>query len=301
VSDRAGEEAEQTSSLYKQVAGEIAADREAVSSLRDTAKWIIGGIAIAAGGAVAGPALTSFGSLRLEPRLLVAGCGGLIGVAALAFLLWMAMDVLTPVTFGRSVLRKEEFKPILSRIKETLPPHYPQIEEIELNYEELAAEYAVETKEWKRAPHRDSTKLDEIGRNLGESALIIGFILSGVRFEHYLMKFSKLKRWLVGLGPLAVLSFWVFAWAANPPKEDAWSVVPLVEDVDVNRSDEQALRKAMSDPACVGRQISVLVLRERRSGSQDVVTVPRTGCAPIRLRLDHGRLAPDDTIIQPAS
>ena len=66
----------------------------------------------------------------------------------------------------------------------------------------------------------------------------------------------------------------------------------MVKEIDVNPNDAPALRKAMAAPACVDTKLSVVVLREWRSGSQEVVTVPNGSCSPVRLRLDHGRLSP---------
>jgi len=123
-------------------------------------------------------------------------------------------------------------------------------------------------------------------------ASTLGDAVSGIRFEHCRIMFLNLKHWLFALAPVVALSFGVFAWAANPPKEDASNVTPKVIEFDVVSEDQPALRKALSAPGCVTSKIAVLLLSEHRSGSLDVVTIPNRDCAPVRLRLDHGRLAP---------
>jgi hypothetical protein len=104
--------------------------------------------------------------------------------------------------------------------------------------------------------------------------------------------FLQLKRRLFLLAPVVTLSFFVFAWAANPPKEDSAEKLPELLNVELQAGDAPALRRALSASECVAQKIPLIVLREHRSGSQDAVTVPTDHCAPIRLRLDHGRLAP---------
>jgi len=109
--------------VEKRTEANIDADRAAIAILRDTAKWIVGGVAVAAGGVIAGSALTSLGSLGLEPRLLVAFCAAVLGFAALASLLWIAIDVLAPRTYEiHALLRGEtiatrDLAPILSRFR----------------------------------------------------------------------------------------------------------------------------------------------------------------------------------------
>jgi hypothetical protein len=275
------------SSTYSKWAdAEFTSDKEAVNALRDATKWVFGGIAIGAAGATAGPALTSLGSLGLGPRLMLAACAGIVGLLVLAWLLWIAMDVLTPMTYVMKdvlegkVIRNSEVDEILERIERTFPNGTLPIRNLFQRFQSgaEAAQRGMITNEARKL-------LDVDGQ-------ILGVALSGFRFEHYRMKFLRLKHYLVGAMPMAALSFGVFAWAANPPKNDSWDVTPMVLDVDTTQSDTAVLRKLMSSPDCVTSRISVLILRERRTGSQDVVTMPSKGCAPIRLGLAHGKLFP---------
>jgi hypothetical protein len=68
----------------------------AINSLRDTAKWISGGVAVAAGGVLAGSALNGLGSVQPIWRLALAIAGAFIGLVALGLVLWRAIDVLAP-------------------------------------------------------------------------------------------------------------------------------------------------------------------------------------------------------------
>jgi len=70
----------------------------ASQSLRDTAKWLVGGVVATAAGVFAGTSLTAFGSLNplTDTARFGAAIGGLLfGFVALAFILGYAVRVLT--------------------------------------------------------------------------------------------------------------------------------------------------------------------------------------------------------------
>ena len=62
-------------------------------SLRETAKWITGGVALASAGIITGASLSSLGSLGLGLRLLAAISSVTVGVLALGHLLNAALAV----------------------------------------------------------------------------------------------------------------------------------------------------------------------------------------------------------------
>jgi hypothetical protein len=65
-------------------------------SLRETAKWIISGIAVAAAGVIAGTSLSSLGALDIGGRLYAAISAAIVGFIGLAYLFASALKVITP-------------------------------------------------------------------------------------------------------------------------------------------------------------------------------------------------------------
>jgi hypothetical protein len=255
----------------------------AVSMLRETAKWIIGGVAVATGGIIAGSSLSSIGSLGLEQRLLVAFCAATGGFTALALLLWSAIDVVAPRPYDiDSILRGETVPlPIFERVQATMRD---SIRDLAREHHALADSVSCGDVPIDKAVHDELTVQRILLRQAG----------SAIRFEHSRALFQTLTRRLFGLAPVIALCFGIFAWAANPPKDNPVDVPPMVKEIAVNPNDAPAIRKAMAAPNCVDSILSVVVLREWRSGSQEVLTVPSGACSPVRLRLDHGRLSPMD-------
>ncbi len=266
-----------------------AEDKAAVSALRDTAKWIIGGVALASGGVIAGSSLTGLGSLGLDWRLLVAVGGAAVGFTALAILLSLAIEVITPRTYDLHaiVIRGETISArdldiILVKVQASMPAGLPSIREM----------VCLDVKLSEKAVSANSEVTDALYDKRVNLNIYLRNATSSIRFEHSRMMFDALTKRLFMTAPVIALSFGVFAWAANPPKDNPADVAPMVKDVDVHPNDVAALRKAMAAPACLDTKLSVVVLREWRSGSQEVVTVPKGSCPPIRLRLDNGRLSP---------
>src|SRR5215831_2752381 len=66
------------------------------SALRETAKWIIGGLAVATGGVVAGTSLISLGEPEVGWRLLFAILAFAIGLLGLGLLFGVALKVIVP-------------------------------------------------------------------------------------------------------------------------------------------------------------------------------------------------------------
>lgn len=268
-----------------------AQDQAAVSALRDAAKWFIGGVAVAVGAVVAGSSLTSLGSLGFdwlgdERRLVVAFCGALVGLCGLMLLLASAITILEPRTYDwRAILVRGEsvpardLKKVLAKVEPTLPTGAPKLRD-------AATAHAALTN-----AIRAGAAPEEILR--AKRALIGNFLakaMSAIRFEYSRLMFERLKRRLFALMPIIALAFAVFAWAANPPKDNAADVTPMIKEIVVDPNDVADLRRSMT-ALCVGTKLTVIVVKELRSGSQEVVTVPSGTCFPVRLRLDHGRLA----------
>ena len=98
----------------------------AAQSLRDTAKWLVGGVVTTAAGVFAGSSLTSLGSLDLNAdrdRLVAAGIGLLVGFSGLAIILALAIRVLERGSITFRELSNPNSKE-LEKIEGELLPRY---------------------------------------------------------------------------------------------------------------------------------------------------------------------------------
>jgi hypothetical protein len=249
-------------------------------SLRETAKWIISGIAVAAAGVIAGTSLSSLGAFGIEWRLLAAFSAASIGFIGLGYLFASALKVIIPphLTLEDAIDGK------------TISAQWKQ--EIEIRMRPLLAPFSGTLKGF--CDHlRASTNLDgsplspDETRSLSTYRRLLGSTVS-LELQRLLFRRLTLKTFIVT--PIIALTFLLFAWAANPAKEDL-RVPALEKAVDVQPNDIARLGRVLGNPLCVGARLDVIVFGEWRSGVQEIVTVPKPSCPPTRLRLDHGRFS----------
>jgi hypothetical protein len=254
------------------------------SSLRETAKWITSGIAVAAAGVIVGTSLSSLGALGLGWRLFTALSAVAVGLVGLGALFAFAIKVIAPPSLtlqdfadGREISAGWKNK-------------------IELRTKPLLAGLFVNTLEelcdYLRSPknHDGSPLSPNDWRSLKESRRLISLTANS---ELRRLLFDRLVRVTFVITPIIAVAIIAFAWAANPAKDELRVLLPppLEKIVDVNPDDIALLGKALGAPACVDAKLYVIVLEEWRSGVQDVVTVPKPSCPPVRLRLDQGRFS----------
>jgi len=250
------------------------------TSLRETAKWIISGIAVATAGVIAGTSLSSLGSLDYGARYFEALGAAALGYAGLGMLFAAALAVIVPRDHT------------LQEISDGTDVPAGWRREIEKKLVPILVPDSVKTLKAFVAYANDPK--DEHGQPLSGEPLItfnlarrlIGAKAKSVERE---LQFRRLKWRTFLVTPLIALAFLAYSSLANPPAEKA--VPAMAKVVDVDPDDAAALRGALGGPACVGAQLPVIVLSEVPSGVQNVVTVPAAGCPPVRLRLDHGRLS----------
>jgi hypothetical protein len=267
---------ERVSAIEKQV-------EAAGISLRETAKWITSGVAVAAAGVIAGTSLSSLGALGVGWRLFAALSAGAVGILGLGYLFASALKVIVPPSLtlqdfadGRGISADWKEK-IELRTKPLLTP-----------FSRFSVNTLKDFCDYLRAPknHDGSPLSTNETRSLNASRRLIG---STANSELRRLLFGRLTRKTFWVTPIIALAIFVFAWAATPAKEE---VVPTLEKVvDVNQDDIALLGKALGAPGCVDAKLDVIVLGEWRSGVQDVVTVPQPSCPPVRLRLDQGRFS----------
>ncbi|THD36615.1 MAG: hypothetical protein E7773_06290 [Sphingomonas sp.] len=198
----------------------IAAKAAASASLRDTAKWLVGGVAATAAGIFAGSSLTHLGSLDLHQnaeRLLMAIGGGVAGFVGLALILSRAIAVLTVESVGLPALAAGETA-TLAQVRDkmatiyagTFPGNVTSVEQLLAKANDA------------RLKHTDADKLF-----LAEFKLFFPKLMAEAGFQHVTQKFRSLIRALWIGGPLAIVGFGLFAWAANPPEDQAPAKPPV--------------------------------------------------------------------------
>lgn len=185
----------------------------AAQSLRDTAKWLVGGVVTTAAGVFAGSSLTSLGSLDLNAdrdRLVGAGLGLLVGFGGLATILALAIRVLErgSITFRElSNPNSQE----LEKIKDELSSRYAN--DMHRHGVPGFAEYMV-----KIDTASTATPTDENRNFLQQAQGTTAIITADAGFQLVRRRFGRLINGLILGTLLAVAGFGVFAWAANPPK-----------------------------------------------------------------------------------
>lgn len=191
----------------------------AAQSLRDTARWMVGGVVGTAAGIFAGSSLTAFGSL--DPvantlRLILAIGGLLVGFGALAVILHHAISVLTreSMTFREIASAGHDNLPewvevrtrLLERYRDRLPPGATSF-----------ADY-VSLVDQARSANPQTPATTQLLARAREDNTLFGadgsFLFVRARFERLVCALWR-------AAPFAILGFALFAWAATPPKPDA--------------------------------------------------------------------------------
>jgi len=194
----------------------------AASALRETAKWLVGGVVVTAAGVFTGSSLTNLGSLDPAadaPRLAAAIAGAAIGFAALAAIVTRALAVLTLESVTLRMLAEAERSTAAAdaerrRVAKMIARKYRHSFPVPGNsLAELVA--AVD-----RLPE------DDPGRAAAEA--FNALVLPDAGFLHVRARFRKLTDILIPATFFAALGFGLFAWAANPPERSPPQRPPLL-------------------------------------------------------------------------
>jgi len=168
---------------------------EVTKYLRDTARWIVGGIIATAGAVIAGSSLTHLG--QLDPgedlgRLTVAALGAAAGFAAIGVLFAVSLRIFDVTTTDLDRLAGAQAGTDAARLKAMIDAEFglPKCGD-----GSLAA--ALET---------------------GDSEELLRHVEAMAPYLHVRDKFRTMTRHLAWTVPLAALGFGTFAWAANPPE-----------------------------------------------------------------------------------
>jgi hypothetical protein len=189
----------------------IAANAAASTSLRDTAKWLVGGVTATAAGVFAGSSLTRLGSLDFMEdgvRLGLAIGGVTLGFVGLGLILARAISAMTVDSVDFITLCRAE-RGTLARVRR----------QIEARYGNALPGKA------RNLPALLGTVLDkEFREDDASRAFMRDFeqrlpaYMAEAGFLNVREKFAGLVFALWIGGPLALVGFGIFAWAANPPE-----------------------------------------------------------------------------------
>ncbi|HEV2865986.1 MAG TPA: hypothetical protein VGX37_05685 [Allosphingosinicella sp.] len=194
----------------------------AAVSLRDTAKWLVGGVVVTAAGVFTGSSLTNFGSLEpaTEPiRFTLAIVGAALGFAALAWILTAALAVLTLESVTFRMLAESETSTAAA----------------DEERRKLAATIARKYKHSFPMPANSLSELvaaiDGLPQDDPRRAAAVTFnalVMPDAGFLHVRTRFRRLTNVLIPATFIVALGFGLFAWAANPPDDAPAERPPLL-------------------------------------------------------------------------
>ena len=190
----------------------VASDLAAASAaLRDTAKWIVGGVVGTSAAVFAGSSLTNLGSLTVPAdtnRILVVVAGALIGFLSIGGLALRALSILTirGLSFAQLVAaRTPDLRQVVKDIETRYASEFPGGERTLHAFKER-----IEAENGKATDQQDKAFLAEAGSFLPA-------LMAEASFIHVCGEFARLKRALFVSALGAILGFGAFAWGANPP------------------------------------------------------------------------------------
>lgn len=256
-----------------------------LTSLRDTAKWLVtifGGIAAAL---IAGAQFSKAGQLQLnDPRLLTAALSALVALVAVGWVIHAALTVLVTGIVSVDELSDESRADRLKaehaflRQSTLLADPWTTVKQVRDVAFALAA---------KQVAGQTLTPIEEW--QVSESYRRMELIPFYARYGRALDRFERARWAMLGGGGVAALSLLVFAWAANPPTPDpAPFRLPEAGVLRLNGQGRRLLSPAIGE-ACVQRDVKVLVLAFR-DGRYDVVSLPDDVCRSTRLTVENGDL-----------
>lgn len=184
--------------------------REANKHLRDTARWIVGGIVATAGAVMAGSSLTNLGTL--DPvddrgRLVIAIAGGALGFLSLGFLMAKALGVFQVRSTDLERLAQAGAKTEWGRLRK-----------------EVETEFGL--------PQEGPGSLAE--RLQRDEDDLLTDIEAALPYLYVRLKFDDLVWWLPITVATAAIGFGVFAWAANPPEKKAPADSQGIPSISIN-------------------------------------------------------------------
>jgi hypothetical protein len=188
---------------------------EARNSVRETMKWLIAALAGLAALVVGTSSLTNLGALSWGPRLVVAIESSVAGLGLILYGIKIALDVLLVSPFFLKNLVDDDKKLsnyINTHADDVLPHEYKTLKAF---YDARNAKRDIY---WdKKQPEKDR---NEAGDYLKRVQPFVALILGLAALEQLRTNFMTARTKLLTIAVLAFVCLGIFAWAANPPKEE---------------------------------------------------------------------------------
>jgi hypothetical protein len=256
-------------------------------NLRETAKWVVTGTGGIVALIVGGSSFTGLGSFALdEGRLWLAlGCLGLGCILSwLPFRQALAI-IATDMTSLREIVANKSMTAARQRVdvllENTYPPIYSTIEKLSAAYEEIQ-------KERLRADADAATKKEQTEK-LHKIRPYVASAMALALTAELRVRFERLIRTMTWTGPLIILCFLAFAWAANPGKEPAPFAHPRPFTVAFRPENAPEFALSGLPASCYNPSLNLVLLAENPEGGFSAVTVPSDKCPALRLDIDSSR------------
>ncbi|HEY7200510.1 MAG TPA: hypothetical protein VIC57_09875 [Candidatus Dormibacteraeota bacterium] len=247
----------------------------AVADLRNLAKWLLAVFAAIAGVLTAGTQLSGVGHLQFpSPRLAIAVVCVLLALAAIAIILWLFVEVLTPGHISLTTLAEYEAQHPRSALI-----RFVQGSDLLGSYGSVAAlKKAFDAK-------NDRATQDSIDS-------IVRYILPACWYQQTRIRFRR--AFTIGLpcAVVAAVSVLGFTWAANPVAESGPTQMPADAVLTLTATSRALLADRLGSDCGTTSPIRVLVLASS-ADSYDVVTVPTGQCHPARFTVGGGPFGVD--------
>jgi hypothetical protein len=210
------------------------------ANIRDTVKWLIAAFAGMAAAIVGGSPLTGLGTPMPDWRIVLAVASGVIGLLLVAQGITVALRILvTPPFFMSDITDDADLLGVINaHVDDLLPPPFTDFGAFVAKRSEARA--VVRRVSAIDPADTDADKKRKEGERLNAQTFLDNSGLWADRLISFAY-FEKLRRQLQGAATqlfevafLAALAFSVFAWAANPGKDDAkpGPATPITRDAD---------------------------------------------------------------------
>lgn len=198
----------------------------AVKSIRDTARWVVAGLAGIATAITAGSQLSSIGALEVGGRLALAIGAAVVALLAVGAGIWVTIDVLLPAQVGLAELADESNKSNRS-VRDYIKAHLELLQGCAANVGDLNQEYqrSVADRDRKYAaseadPGKKEVEAAAVAAN-DKVAYLLAVSESLLRFailQEVRLRFASWRPRIALIAVVVALAVLTFAWAANPPK-----------------------------------------------------------------------------------
>lgn len=197
------------------------------ANIRDTVKWLIAAFAGMAAAIVGGSPLTGLGTPMPDWRLGLAAISGVIGLLLVGRGIAVAIRILvTPPFFLADIADNKELLAVINaHADDLLPPEYKDFTGFAAERRKAIAALRSTAIADPRNTEDDRKRKSAIRANaqasLDSNGIWADRLISFAYFETLRRQFKGAARQLFVVAFAAALAFALFAWAANPGKDDA--------------------------------------------------------------------------------